>query len=195
MAHPLIRSLAMKETSGEPVPSVLSGLGRRGASLFAAACVERLRPMLAHVPSGASPLVAGVALTELWRVLEAAQRPDPRRLSELSKACWVLVEIEPVPKVPAAFLELLVAAAHHALETYLSGNPQQAVQAAAKIAEAAAHKAKGLLAADEAARQERDVREIAGVARAGSPLAAFGARLRERAEKEGKGFVAALLQE
>jgi hypothetical protein len=100
-----------------------------------------------------------------------------------------------VPKVPVAFLELLVAATHHALETYLSGNPQQAVQAARKIAEAAAHGAKESLAVEESARQERDVREIAGVARAGSPLAAFGARLRERAEKEGKAFVATLLHE
>ena len=185
----------MKETSGKPVPSALSGLGRSGASLFAACCVERLRPVLAHVPSGSQPLVAGVALTELWRVLEASQRPDPRRLSELSQACWVLVDIESTPKVPAAFLELLVAATHHALETYLSGNPQQAVQAAGKITEAAAHKSKESLAAEESARQERDVREIAEVARAGSPLAAYATRLRERAEKEGKAFVATLLQD
>jgi hypothetical protein len=184
----------MKETSGEPVENVVSGLGRVGASLFAASSVERLRTVLAHVPSGAPPLVAGVALTELWRVLEAAQRPDPRRLSELSQACWVLVDIESTPKVPAAFLELLVAATHHALQTYLSGNPQQALQAAGKVTEAAAHKAKESLAAEETARQERDVREIAEAARAGSPLAAFGTRLRERAEKEGKAFVATLLR-
>jgi hypothetical protein len=185
----------MKETSNEPVESVLSGLGRNGASVFAASCVERLRPILAHVPSGAPPLVAGVALTELWRVLEAAQRPDPRRLSELSQACWVLVDIESTPKVPAALLELLVAATHHALQAYLSGNPQQALQAARKISEAAAHKAKDSLAAEEAARQERDVGEIAEIARAGSPIATCGTRLRERAEKEGKAFVATLLRD
>jgi hypothetical protein len=185
----------MKETSRAPGQSVLSGLGRNGASLFAASSVERLRPVLLHVPSGAPPLVAGVALTELWRVLEAAQRPDPRRLSELSQACWALVDIEPTPKVPVAFLELLVAATHHALETYLSGNPQQALQAAGKITEAAAHKAKEPFAAGESARQERDAREIAEVARGGSPLAALGTRLRERAQKEGKAFVATLLQE
>src|ERR1700730_13342336 len=127
----------MKETSGDPVESVLSGRGRNGASVFAASCVERLRPILAHVPSGAAPLVAGVALTELWRGLEAAQRPDPR--------------------APAALLELLVAATHHTLQTYLSGNPQQALQAARKISEAAAHKAKDSLVAEESARQERDV--------------------------------------
>jgi hypothetical protein len=184
----------MKKTSGEPVESILSGLGRSGASLFAASCVERLRPVLAHVPSGAPPLVAGVALTELWRVLEAAQRPDPRRLSELSQACWVLLDIESTPQVPAAFLERLVAATHHAVETYLSGNPQQALQAAAKIAEAAAHKAKEL-AAGESTRQQRDAREIAEAVRAGSPLAAFATRLRERAEKEGKAFVAMLLRD
>src|SRR5258708_39338019 len=132
----------MKETSRAPAQSVLSGRGRNGAGLFAASSVERLRPVLLRVPSGAPPLVAGVALTELWRVLEAAQRPDPRRLSELSQACWVLVDIEPTPKVPVAFLELLVAATHHALQTYLSGNPQQALQAAGKITEAAAHKAR-----------------------------------------------------
>jgi hypothetical protein len=183
----------MKERSGEPIQRVLPGLGRIGASLFAASCVERLRPVLAHVPSGAQPLVAGLALTELWRVLEATQRPDPRRLSELSQACWVLVDIESTPKVSAALLELLVAAMHYALETYLSGNPQQALQAAGKITEAAAHQAKKSLAAEETARQERDVREIAEVVRAGSPLAAFGTRLRLRAEKEGKAFVAMLL--
>jgi hypothetical protein len=183
----------MKKASGEPVESVLSRLGRSGASLFAASCVERLRPILAHVPSGAPPLVAGVALTELWRVLEAAQRPAPKRLSELSQACWVMVDIEPTPEVPSAFLEILVAATHHAIETYLSGNPQQAMQAAAKIVEAAAHKGKEL-AAGESARQERIAREIAEAVRAGSPLAAFGTRLRERAEKEGKSFVEMLLQ-
>lgn len=185
----------MKETSGEPLEIVLSGLGRSGASVFAAACVERLRPILAHVPSGASPLVAGVALTELWRVLEAAQRPDPRRLSELSQACWTLVDIEPTPKVPTALLELLVAATHHALQTYLSGNPQQALQAARKIGEAAAYKAEASLGAQESTRQERDVGEIAEAARAGSPLAALGTRLRERAEKEGKAFAATLLRD
>jgi hypothetical protein len=182
----------MKETSGEP-QSVLSGLGRVGASLFAASCVERLRPILAHVPSGAPPLVAGLALTELWRVLEATQRPDPRRLSELSQACWVLVDIESTPKVSAALLELLVAAMHHALQTYLSGNPQQALLAAGKITEAAAHKAKESLGAEESARQERDVREIAEAVRARSPLPAVGTRVRLRAEKEGKAFVAALI--
>lgn len=189
----------MSQAGGEPVHGVLSGLGRNGASLFAAACVERLRPVLAHVPSGAPPLVAGVALTELWRVLEAAQRPDPRRLSELSKSCWVLVDIEPTPDVPVRFLELLVAATHHALETYLSGNPQQALQAAQKVAEAAGRAGAGPgpdpRAAEESARQERDIREIAEAARAGSALAPLGTRLRARAEKEGKALVAALLKE
>src|SRR3984893_9076919 len=132
----------MKETSGGPVEGVLCGLGGKGASVFAASCVERLRPILAHVPSGAAPLVAGVALTELWRVLEAAQRPDPPRLSEVAQACWVLVDIESTPKVPAALLELLVAATHHTLQTYLSGNPQQALLAAEKSCAAAAHKAR-----------------------------------------------------
>lgn len=182
----------MRQASGESLEEVLSGLGRIGASLFAASCVERLRPVLARVPSGASPLVAGVALTELWRVLEAAQRPDPRRLSEISQACWVLVEIEPVPDVPAALLEILVAGTHHALETYLSGNPQQAVKAAHKIAEAAAADAEA--AEEMAARHDRDVREIAAAARAGAPMPALGTRLRERAEKEGKAFVAHILQ-
>jgi hypothetical protein len=67
------------------------------------------------------------------------------------------------------------------------------MQAAAKIVEAAAHKGKEL-AAGESARQERIAREIAEAVRAGSPLAAFGTRLRERAEKEGKSFVEMLLQ-
>src|SRR5438309_2877001 len=66
----------------------LRAAGRAGAAIFAGCCVERLRPVLRHVPSGAPPLVAGVALTELWRVLEGLQRVDPRRLSELSQACW-----------------------------------------------------------------------------------------------------------
>lgn len=185
----------MKETHGDPLQGMLSGLGRNGASLFAAACVERLRGVLAHVPSGAPPLIAGVALTEIWRVLEGAQRADPRRLSQLSQSCWALVEVEPAPKVAAIHLELLVAATRDVLETYLSGNPQNAVQAARKIAEAAGLKSPSSLAADESARQQRDVREIAAAARAGSALAAFGTRLRERAEKEGQAFVAALLEE
>ncbi|GAC1540111.1 MAG: hypothetical protein NVS2B9_07150 [Myxococcales bacterium] len=183
----------MKQATAEPVQGVLAGLGRKGASLFAACCLERLRPALEHVPSGATPLVAGVALTELWRVLEEVQRPDPRRLSELSQACWGLVDIEPTPGVPTALLEMLVAATHHALQTYLSGNPQHAVQAAGKLAEAAAWKAQPTLSADEAARQERDLRDIAEAVRSGAPLAAFGTRLRERAEQEGKILVAALL--
>jgi hypothetical protein len=169
----------------------LSSLGRNGASLFAISCAERLRPLLSHVPSGATPLIAGVALTELWRVLEGAQRPDPRRLSELSQKCWVLVDIEPTEKVPTPYLEALVGATHHALETYLSGNPQQAAVAATKVSEAAAQKALG---DEERARQERDARELAEAVRAGAPpLAQLGTRLRERAEKEGNAFVASLL--
>lgn len=170
-----------------------ANLGRNGASLFALSCTERLRPLLAHVPSGAPPLVAGVALTELWRVLEGAKRADPRRLSELSQACWVLVDIEATPKVPAAYLEILVAASHHALETYLSGNPQQAFLAAQKSCEAATHEPRGSVEQDELGRQERDIAEISEVARAGSAFAPLGTRLRERAEKEGKKFVASLL--
>ena len=162
--------------------------------MFAIACAERLRPLLLQVPSGAPPLIAGVALTELWRVLEGAQRPDPRRLSELSQACWVLVDIEPTPKVPAALLELLVAATHHSLETYLAGNPQQAILAAEKSCAAAAHKAPGSLVEEEVARQDRDIREIADIARAGSPLPPFATRVRKRAEKEGGSFVGALLE-
>jgi hypothetical protein len=170
----------------------LASLGRTGATLFAISCAERLRPLLAHVPSGATPLIAGVALTELWRVLEGAQRPDPRRLSELSQKCWALVDIEPMPKVPAAYLEALVAATHHALETYLSGNARQAVLAAEKSSEAAARKGLG---EDERTRQDRDVGEIADAVRAASsPLTAFGTRLRERAEKEGMSFVGSLLK-
>lgn len=172
--------------------TALASLGRNGASLFAISCAERLRPLLSHVPSGATPLVAGVALTDLWRVLEGAQRPDPRRLSDLSQKCWGLVDIEPTPKVPTPYLEALVAATHHALETYLSGNAQQAVLAAQKSLEAAAQKALG---EDELARQDRDVREIAAAVRsASSPLTQFGTGLRERAEKEGKAFVASLLR-
>jgi hypothetical protein len=178
--------------SEEARKSALASLGRSGASLFAISCAERLRPLLAHVPSGATPLVAGVALTELWRVLEGAQRPDPRRLSDLSQKCWALVDIEPTPKVPTAYLEALVGATHHALETYLSGNAQQAVLAAQKSADAAGQKALG---DEEQVRQERDVREIADTVRAGAPpLGQLGTRLRERAEKEGKSLVATLLK-
>ena len=184
----------MKDRSAALAQSALTSLGRSGAGLFAIACAERLRPLLLQVPSGAPPLIAGVALTELWRILEGAQRPDPRRLSELSQACWVLVDIEPTPKVPAALLELLVAATHHSLETYLAGNPQQAILAAEKSCAAAAHKAPGSLVEEEVARQDRDIREIADIARAGSPLAPFATRLRKRAEKEGGSFVGALLE-
>jgi len=183
----------MKDRNAALAQSALTSLGRSGAGLFAISCAERLRPLLLHVPSGAPPLVAGVALTELWRVLEGAQRPDPRRLSELSQACWVLVDIEPTPKVPAALLEVLVAATHHSVETYLAGNPQQAILAAEKSCAAAAHRAQESLVEEEIARQDRDIREIADVTRAGSSLAPFATRLRKRAEKEGESFVGALL--
>jgi|1185.fasta_scaffold22662_2 hypothetical protein len=166
--------------------------GRSGATAFAAACVERLRPLLAHVPSGAPPLVAGVALTQLWRVLEGADRPDPRRLGELSKSCWALVEIEPVPKIPTLYLELLVAGAHDALETYLSGDAQHAIAALRKSTQAAAQ-CRGEPAA-EAARQERDIREITDHARARGPFPPFATQVRKRAEKEGAAFVQALLK-
>jgi hypothetical protein len=166
--------------------------GRSGSSLFAMACVERLRPLLRRVQSGSAALVAGTALTELWRVLEGLQRPEPRRLAELSQACWVLVEIEPAPGVPAAYLELLVAASHHALEAYLSGNPQQAIQAATKAAEAASQGG-GALVEEERARQDRDLAEIAELVRAGGALGPFGKQLRARAETEGAQFVEALL--
>src|SRR3954467_11004135 len=166
--------------------------GRSGATAFAAACVERLRPLLAHVPSGAPPLVAGVALTQLWRVLEGADRPDPRRLGELSKSCWALVEIEPVPKIPTLYLELLVAGAHDALETYLSGDAQHAIAAARKACEAAAHARREDLIAEERARQDRDLRDINECARSGAALPQLGTRLRERAEGEGRKLVEAL---
>ncbi|TMB31783.1 MAG: hypothetical protein E6J61_08885, partial [Deltaproteobacteria bacterium] len=65
----------------------LRAAGRTGMAIFAACCAERLRPLLEHVPSGAPPLVAGVALTELWRILEGQKRVDPRRMKELSEAC------------------------------------------------------------------------------------------------------------
>lgn len=178
--------------SEEARKDTLASLGRNGASLFAICCAERLRPLLSHVPSGATPLIAGVALTDLWRVLEGAQRPDPRHLSSLSQKCWALVDIEPTPKVPTAYLEALVGATHHALETYLSGNAQQGVLAAQKTSETAAQKG---LAGDERERQDRDVREIGDAVRAAAPpLAQLGTRLRQRAEKEGKAFVASLLR-
>jgi hypothetical protein len=171
----------------------LKPAGRSGASLFAMVCVERLRPLLRHVPSGSPALVAGTALTELWRVLEGLQRPEPRRLAELSQACWVLVEIEPAPGVPAACLELLVAATHHALEAYLSGNPQQAIEATSKVAEAASQGGGDALLGEERARQDRDLAEIAELVRAGGALGPFGKLLRARAETEGAQLVEALL--
>lgn len=171
----------------------LRAAGRAGAAVFAMTCIERLRPLLDRVPSGAPALVAGVSLTQLWRVLEGAERPDPRRLTELSSACWSLVEVEPAPGVPALYLELLVAGAHDALETYLSGDAQHAVHAARKPCEAAAHAGAVELAAQERARQDRDLHDISELARSGSALPQLGTRLRERAEGEGKKFVAALL--
>jgi hypothetical protein len=162
----------------------LKPLGRSGASLFALACAERLRPLLEHVPSGAPPLVAGLALTQLWRVVEGAERPDPRTLRDLSEKCWVLVEIEPAGKVEAVQLERLVAAAHHTLETYLSGNPEQAVAAAGKIREALP---------GEEERQERDLAELEKAHDRGQPLAQLATKLRQRSEKEGAKLVAALL--
>src|SRR3954469_2887048 len=153
----------------------LRSAGRTGSAIFATCCAERLRPLLNHVPSGAPPLVAGVALTELWRILEGQQRPDPRRLQELSNACWTLVDIEPVPDVQTEHLEALVAATRDALETYLSGNSQHAI--------AAAKKCGAIAGPDEPARQDRDVAEIAAT-REG--LAQLATRMRERAESEGE---------
>jgi hypothetical protein len=171
----------------------LRAAGRAGAGVFAATCIERLRPLLDRVPSGAPVLVAGVSLTQLWRILEGAERPDPRRLAELSSACWSLVEVEPAPGVPATWLELLVAGAHDALETYLSGDAQHAIHAARKPCEAAANAGAAELIAQERARQDRDVGEIAGCARTGAALPDLATRLRERAEGEGKKLVEALL--
>src|SRR4051812_45057620 len=82
----------MDPSREEEVVRRLRASGRSGATLFAICCAERLRPVLQRVPSGGAPLIAGVALTELWRVLEGIQRGDPRRLRELSQACWTLVE-------------------------------------------------------------------------------------------------------
>lgn len=152
----------------------LRASGRLGASIFAACCAERLRPLLRLVPSGAAPLVAGVALTELWRVLEGLQRPDLRRLEELSKACWALVEIEPVPGVRTEHLEALVAAAHGAVESYLSGNPQKAIAAAKSCGD--------VIGPDQAA-QDRDVADLAAAGRVVPQLAT---RMRKRAEAEGE---------
>ncbi|HET7789148.1 MAG TPA: hypothetical protein VFL36_24450 [Myxococcales bacterium] len=171
----------------------LRAAGRSGAGLFAICCIERLRPLLDHVPSGAPVLVAGVSLTQLWRVLEGAERPDPRRLAELSNACWSLVEVEPAPRVPAIYLELLAAGAHDALETYLSGDPQHAIRAAQKACEAASHAAKDLLE-KERASQDGDLQEISAPARAGAALPQLATRLRQRAEGQGKKFVEALLE-
>src|SRR3954470_16249616 len=160
----------------------LRAAGRTGMAIFAACCAERLRPLLHHVPSGAPPLVAGVALTELWRILEGQQRVDPRRLKELSEACWTLVEIEPVPRLRTEHLEILVAAAHDALETYLSGNPEHALAAAKKCATVAGK--------DEPARQDRDVAEVA---KARQGLAQLATSMRKRAEAEGETVVRALI--
>jgi hypothetical protein len=162
----------------------LRASGRTGSAIFASCCVERLRPLLNHVPSGAAPLIAGVALTELWHILEGRKRPDPRRLQELSNACWTLVEIEPVPKVRTEHLETLVAATRDAVETYLSGKPENAIAAAKKCG------AISIAAEDEAARQDRDMAEIANV-REG--LAQLAARMRERAEAEGEKIVRDLI--
>lgn len=160
----------------------LRASGRTGAAIFAAGCAERLRPLLHHVPSGAAPLVAGLALTALWRILEGLQRPDPRHLQELSKACWTLVEIEPVPKVRTEHLEALVGAAHDALETYLSGDSQHALAAAKKCAAVAGK--------DEPARQAVDLAEIAA---ARGALPQLATRMRQRAETDGEQVVRGLV--
>ena len=160
--------------------AALRPLGRAGAAVFAMAAVERLRPVLGRVPSGSPALVAGTALTELWRVLEGLQRPDPRRLGELSEACWVLVDIEPVEGVPAAALEALVAATHHALAAYLQGRPEEALAAARKVCEAL-----GAGAGEERRRQDRDLADIARALSSGQPAATLATELRQRAEKPG----------
>jgi hypothetical protein len=173
--------------------SRLRPAGRSGATLFAMAAIERLRPLLERIPSGAPPVIAGVALKQLWRVLEGAERPEPRTLRELSEKCWALVEIEPVEGVETVYLELLVAGAHHALETYLAGKPDEAITAARKTHDAAAHKSPQL-AEQEWTRQDRDLGEIEAAVRAGAGLPAFATKLRERAESEGEKLVAMLLK-
>src|SRR6267154_1624348 len=150
----------------------LRAAGRTGMAIFAACCAERLRPLLHHVPSGAAPLVAVVALTELWRVLEGQQRVDPRRMKELSEACWTLVDIEPVPKIETGHLEILVAATHDAL--------------------AAAKKCSTVAGEGEPARQDRDIAEIAKTREGLAPLATL---MRKRAEADGKAVVRALVEE
>src|SRR5438270_9904321 len=162
----------------------LRASGRMGMAIFAACCAERRRPLWHHVPSGAPPLVAGVALTELWRILEGQQRVDPRRLKELSEACWTLVEIEPVPKVRTEHLEALVAATHDALETYLSGN--------AEHARSAAKKCSAIAGEGESARQDRDAAEIAKTRDA---LPQLATRMRQRAESDGKQVVRGLMSD
>src|SRR5256885_8361123 len=160
----------------------LRAAGRIGMAIFAACGGDRLRPLLNQVPWGAPPRVAGVALTERWRILEGQKRVDPRRMKELSEACWTLVEIEPVPKVRTEHLETLVAAAHDALEAYLSGNPDHAVAAAKKSSTVAGD--------DEPSRQERDLAEVA---KTREGLAQLATRMRERAEKEGEKVVRGLM--
>ncbi|HZX95827.1 MAG TPA: hypothetical protein VFE90_14990, partial [Myxococcales bacterium] len=93
---------------------------------------------------------------------------------------------------PTLYLELLVAGAHDALETYLSGDAQHAIAALRKSTQAAAQ-CRGEPAA-EAARQERDIREITDHARARGPFPPFATQVRKRAEKEGAAFVQALLK-
>src|SRR5256885_14790887 len=160
----------------------LRAAGRIGMAIFAACGGDRLRPLLNQVPWGAPPLVGGVALTELWRIPEGQKRVDPRRMKELSEACWTLVEIEPVPKVRREHLEILVAAARDALETYLSGNPEHAMAAAKKCGTVAGE--------EEPARQDRDAAEVA---KTREGLAQLATRMRERAEAEGEQVVRALM--
>lgn len=156
--------------------------GRRGAALFAACCAERLRTLLRHVPSGAPPLMAGVALTQLWRILEGLERPEPKQLQEMKTALWTLVEIEPVDGVRTEHLEALVSAAHDALEAYLSGNPKNAVTAARTCRTAAGD--------GEPERQERDAADIAA---AGDPGRGLATGLRKRAEADGEKLVRTLI--
>lgn len=190
----------------------LRAVGPDGAALFAAACAERLRPIVRRVSLDAQVAVAAVALDGLWRVLAGAERPEI--LKELAQSCRAALppEDESMGGGPDVYLEDAVAAAYYALEAHRLRDAQQAIWAARRGHEAADHcvlsrlsgpvtidaklgeaSARDPLVFSELQHQDRDIREIVTVLGAGGALPALATTLRERAVVEGQKFVEALL--
>jgi hypothetical protein len=181
--------------------------------LFAAACAERLRPVLRFTQADAEVTV-GVALDMLWRVLEGIELPNSARLDELAQACRAAVPCEDESwNQEDAYIEDAIAATYYALEAYRLQDPQQAIWAARRGHESADYWvlnrlpgsaidakaeeacARNPLVRAELERQDRDARETNLTLTSGETLAEAARRFHRRAREEGDAFATALLSD